>query len=100
MEFIELRCPNRPQQDSSFECRKELAGPSLDAILAHDWSRGDFVDLRYCSACNSFVEVTITEKGSLGYRILGREERVSFTPATDAFKRITVKGVRVKHVRD
>lgn len=96
--FLKIRCPNKPTPESSFECRGQLAGPSIEFLNTYDFET-PIVDLRYCHRCGSFVEVTILSKNSQpSFRVFNDIEKSSLklVSVEEVFGGYTVTGRNVK----
>ena len=79
MTYLEHTCPNCPTEGTHFTCLGEMGGPSIDTILAHDFSKGPFEDLRYCPKCRIFWRVIIDDADMKPkYIMLDKKEKVQF----------------------
>jgi len=95
---LELRCPNRPcdGKNEHRECRSELAGPFIDTLKSHNFSKAPFRDTRRCPWCKIFFEITIIAIGSPPtYRVIPKEERIDFVSAEDFFGLSYVQGRKI-----
>lgn len=96
MHFLELRCPNEPKEPGR-DCRGQLAGPSIEALLQHDYVEGPFVDIRFCGKCHTYIEISINGLREIPHlRVLPEDERVSFVKFRQIFHLATREGRRVK----
>jgi hypothetical protein len=79
--FLEYRCPNViGKGGKKYQCRAELGGPSVKSLLAYDFSRGAFKDVRFCPKCHCFFEITLnTNKFFPVYRVIKKGDRIKFT---------------------
>ena len=93
--YLEFRCKTT-HGDSSWECRRELGGPSVASLEAHDFSKGPYRDCRYCPTCQTMWEITIPSlKGIPVFRPLAKDARLDFVEPTDLFSQIIIHGAPV-----
>jgi hypothetical protein len=94
--FLKIRCPNKPEPDSTFECRGNMGGYSIEFIKS---SKFPIVDIRYCHRCGAFVRVTIDSVNSHpNFCILNDEEKagINFIATENFFGGYSVEGRHIK----
>jgi hypothetical protein len=94
--FLKIRCPNKPVDGSTFECRGNLAGFAISFLNS---SVFPITDLRYCNRCGSFVLITIDSLTSQPrFKILSEAEKehIPFKSMEELFGGYSVEGRYVK----
>ncbi len=95
--FIEIRCPNRPK-NNTFECRHELGGVKSTVIENHDFDKGAFEDIRYCPSCGVMWHIKIEEKGGFPeFNLLPKDKKVDFKNIVKFSEIVSINGNRSKY---
>ena len=96
--YLKIQCPNKTIEGSSFECRGQMGGFSLDFLKSFDFSF-PIEDIRYCHKCGAFVSVVIVSLQSQPIlKVLSQEEQksLSLTTVEDFFGGYVVEGKKIK----
>ena len=91
MQFLELRCRGK-QKKTPLECRSLIGGPALETLESHDFSKGPFVDVRFCHECRKLVKITINSLDLIPEMDqLPKSTRVDFVKFDRIFRFLKVK---------
>lgn len=96
--FLKIHCPNRPIDNSTFECRGQMGGLSIEFLNSYDFKK-PISDIRYCHKCGAFVQVTIESLNSQpALKVLSEEEQrvLNLTAIEQLFGGYVVEGKKIK----
>lgn len=89
--FLKLKCRGR-QRHTPLECRTLIGGPTLETLQSHDFSKGPFVDVRFCHECRRWNKVTlISLDGVPEMEVLPKGTKINFIDFSSVFRFLKVK---------